>query len=480
MSEQGRTLVRIPLAVQPEGRDRWTDGQGTARKDSVLINCYIEKKLDGSFRLVKRPGLKKYYDSTSHGSTDNGIYSWNGHMYFVNTTTFGSVDAGSIGSVSGSFKYTFNVQQAGTIKLFFHNTVQGYVYDSSNGLVHITDANFASLSTKLVPGSAFLDGTMYVMDVTGTIWGSALGDATTWPVLNTIKAQIEPDNGIGLAKQQSYVVAFKQWTTEFFYDAANPTGSPLSPVPGAKLDIGCAHGDSIQDIGGRLVFLGVSKIAGRGFYLIQGLQVSKISTPYIDRLLDALDVVDNTEIHSWQIYSEGHTFYGITIIGSGVSYVYDLVEGLWAEWVNSVNSGLTIYASAPPLTSASLAYTVVQGQGFLYYIGHDYYTDDIGALDNTIKVDIYTNSFDAGNRRRKFLSQMEFICDQYQGSTISVRFTDDDYKTYSNYRTVDLNKKRAVLHNCGTFRKRAWHIRHTANTPLRLESIELDMILGSD
>ena len=102
----------------------------------------------------------------------------------------------------------------------------------------ISDVDYPTLTTR---GIAYLDGTYYVMEPDGTIRNSlaAADDPTSWPTDGFISAEFEPDTGVYLGKALNYVVAFGQWTTELFWDAANPTGSPLSPVQNGVLLIGC-------------------------------------------------------------------------------------------------------------------------------------------------------------------------------------------------------------------------------------------------
>ena len=50
---------------------------------------------------------------------------------------------------------------------------------------------------------------------------------------------------MALAKSQSYVIALKEWSTEFFYNNANSPGSPLEPVLSAFTLVGCASGESV-------------------------------------------------------------------------------------------------------------------------------------------------------------------------------------------------------------------------------------------
>jgi len=73
--------------------------------------------------------------------------------------------------------------------------------------------------------------------------------------------------------------------------------------------------------------------------------------------------------------------------------------------------------------------------------------------------------------------RMDFITDQRPGK-LKVRFTEDDFQSYSLFREVDLNVARPSLTNCGTFRRRGWHLRYASPYALRLEAIELDLLHG--
>jgi hypothetical protein len=98
-----------------------------------------------------------------------------------------------------------------------------------------------------------------------------------------------------------------------------------------------------------------------------------------------------------------------------------------------------------------------------------------------ITVDLYTPNFDGGVRRKKQLNFMEFVGDQTPGSTLQVRVNDLDYKAdaWTGFRSVDLSVERAFLESCGSFRRRAVHIRHQCDTRMRLQAIELQLDLGT-
>jgi len=182
-----------------------------------------------------------------------------------------------------------------------------------------------------VPGVVYLDGYFFVMDEDGTIYNSGLGDATAWGALDFITANIEPGSGIAIAKSQNYVIALKAWSTEFFYDAGNATGSPLSPVLSAFTLVGCASGDSVANIDGTVAWVSKTRQKGRAVHLMNGLTQTKVSTPDIERILNA-DTLAN--VYSYGVKISGHTFYVLGLKASNITLVYDLTSGLWTPWTS--------------------------------------------------------------------------------------------------------------------------------------------------
>ena len=54
-----------------------------------------------------------------------------------------------------------------------------------------------------------------------------------------------------------------------------------------------------------------------------------------------------------------------------------------------------------------------------------------------------------------------------------------DAVTITNFRKVDLSIRRPLLTNCGSFTRRAHHLRHQSNTPLRIQAVEMQLDLGT-
>lgn len=224
-----------------------------------------------------------------------------------------------------------------------------------------------------VPGIVYLDGYFFVMDENSTIYNSGLGDPSVWNALDFITANIEPGGGVVLAKSQNYVIAMKTWSTEFFYDAANAVGSPLSPVINAFTLIGCASGQSVVNIDGTIIWVSKNRQKGRAVHKMNGLQQEKVSTPDIDRILNADDLSD---VYSYGLKISGHTFYILGLKSSNITIVYDTVSQKWTQW-----SSLT--------ARASKSCTIVSANGLATAtcIGHGLSDGDPATISGAVQSD---------------------------------------------------------------------------------------------
>jgi hypothetical protein len=391
------------------------------------------------------------------------VYSVWGTLLYKNNTSLGTVDG-----TNGVYQWSSTL--GATPRLVLGNGVNAYTYDSTTFAV-IPDADFPAAFYK---GTVYLDATTYVFYTPNNIQGSDLNDPTAWDALNVIKAQISSSRGIGLAKQLVYVVAFKEWDTEIFYDAANSPGSPLSPVQGAKINYGCASINTVQDIDGVLLWVCTNRNTSSQVMAMDNLKPNIVSTPAVDRLLDG---VDFTAAYSWSFKEGGHSFYGLTFAAAAdnLTLVYDLKERMWAQWTDTSGNYFPMVSATYNSSNQHLFQHISDGRMYLCDFS---YTDDNTSL---FTVDMYTPNFDGGTRRRKQLNMMTFITDQVEGSVMQVRNNDHDFVStkWTNFRSVDLSKRNPFLSGCGTFQKRAYNFRHRANTKFRIGGIEMQMDLGT-
>ena len=476
-------------------------------KDARLVNAYAERDPgDGKYWVFRRLGVGSTPFQSISGYPQ-GLYIYQPYsavISVVNQTVYNS--GASIGTISlgGSAQQpcffelvnSSNMAGAGAQSILI-GTVNaygyggnGYIYGIANNVFQrITNANFPAAT--MVPGWGYLDGTTYVMDVNGNIWGSALEDPSTWTGLNVINASSKGDSGVALATQLNYIIALKQWTSQVFYDAGNPSpGSPLSPVPDSQLPFGCLHAYSVQKIDEILFWITSNQTISPQVAMMENLATRIVSNPSVDRVLDNIvfgSSLTATPLYSWSLKHGGHRFYCITSLYLNVSLVYDIDQKLWYQWTDAngnywpfsyntfvppsgTTEGLHLFqaiASNPPFTS----------MGYIYQVDGDYnFPNDAGQI---CPLDIYTPNLDFDTIRRKHLNALYFDGDKVPGY-LQVRFSDDDYNTWSNFRSVNMNSKKPRLTKCGTFhRRRAYHLRYRGNTTFRIRDMDMQMDIGT-
>lgn len=456
--------TRWPLIILPSNRAENTN------KDARLVNGFMEKELQGDTWLYKRPGLTQLSRPSGGAGLGQGAYNWRGDVYTIfNGHLYKNSDdkGGTINTEHGVYRFDSNMGE--TPKLIFGNGYHAYCYDDTNGLQDFTGN--LSFDPPFCKGWAFLDGTTYVTTPDANVWGDDINDILTWAADNVLIAQIEPSRAVATAKQLVYVIVFKENSTEVFFDAGNAEGSPLGRVAGAKLSWGCAAADSIQELDGALLWLSTNRSASIQVMKLDNLRVDIISTPAIERLLSSADL---TNVYSWTLKYEGHRWYVVTLVNDNLTLVYDMTTGLWAQWTDVNGNYLPIVDSTYKTTTAQ---TVLQHEsdGYLYVVNSDNTSD----WNGRITVDIYTPNYDAGTARDKQLERMYFDTNQLSGSVLQVRYSDDDYQTWSNFRQVDLNQRKPSLGEWGSFKRRALNLRHQSPTRFRIKALDLQMDIGS-
>lgn len=460
---------RLPLVVKPENRS------GALDKDAKLVNGFFEKVSQAEVFVYKRPGFL-YDRSVGVAGAGQGCVNWNGVIYAIVAGTlykFSGTTPTSIGAVDATGGvYTFTTTLGTSPKLVMNNGVKAYFYDGTT-LTQITNVNFPT--TKLRKGLAYLNGVTYVITQDAYIQGSGANDPSAWDPLNSILAQIESDQGVAIAKQLVYVIAFKTFSVESFYDAGNPTGSPLGSVQGAKISIGCKTADSVRDMDGTLYWISQSKSGSIGVMQLSQTKSDTISTASVERLIQTADF---TTVWSWCFKLSGHRFYGFTIKNSNLTLVYDETTQEWAQWTDQDGNYLPIVAAIDGDNQLPLFQHATNGS--FYSLSLDNYSDQWTAgVKTVIPFDLVTPNYDGGVKKPKVVTRLTVVGDRVPGSILQIRVNDFDYASdkWTSFRNIDLGQENPTLTDWGTFKRRATHLRHRGDTPLRLQVLELTNIM---
>lgn len=521
--------VRFPFVGALNTRD------ATGAKDQRYINCFPETvktpQLKGQrVYLIKRPGLTTSITHTA--GTARGCIRWNSKTYSVvgdtvysNTTNILtlSTSTGTVGFVAanGTVNYLFicdgtnayvittadvvtqvNVTYTawatltaytlGTRKiptvantLYYEVTTAGTtaageptwptvigdtVTDGS--VVWTAKGYYGGFPSPHIPAPVFADGYIFLAaSASADIYNSDVDDPESWQSSNFIVAEMYPEDIVTLSRQNNQVVAFGEGSTEFFYDAANASGSPLARNDGAAQQIGCMAKDSVVSFERSMYFIGQSGIGGHAIWEIEGFKPNKVSIEWVDRALDA-EVGNISSIKAFLVRISGHQFYVLNL--STRTIVYDTEEKMWHEW--STNSSGSHIPFACTYSCDAPGYALMQHgtNGKIYQFNPTIYQDD----GTNILMEAVTSPIDFETINQKTINRLSLVCDKTSASTLAtITYSKDDYNTWSTARTVDLSL-RPFLTRIGRFRRLAIKLTYADNYPVRIEDLEIDYNMG--
>jgi hypothetical protein len=504
----------------------------TGANATLLQTLTLDGTLNRDFSLYikRKTGVGNIYIAVDSGTYVLKAVTGAWVRYDTFLAESGTVAAGIKIETSGDEVYiAWGQFEDGTLPTTYAtNTANRYT------VTQITDADYPGNTTR---GCAFLDGRFFVMTPNGDIYQSALEDASSWNALDFIGSQIEPDSGVYLAKFQNYIAAFKGWSTEFFYDAANATGSILSPVQNASFKVGCASDNSVQEMAGTIVWMGQTRDGfGRSVFRLNGTAPERISNDSIEKILNADSLAT---VYSWNANVGSHMLYGLTLVTSGVSLCYDFSTQHWSFLTYLVSSGvtktITAITAAGVVTSAAHGYSdgdivqllgtgdfdgwqvvssvttntfTVQATGTAFsgiascikyseswfpilastrangvqYMQH-YSNGDLFVMDQTayrdqvgaIAARARTPKFDGGSSKPKSMGEVELVGDKID-SFAMIRYTDDDFASFAGFRSVNLSANRSRISRLGQFSRRSFETLHVKNALLRLEALEIEVV----
>ncbi len=218
---------------------------------------------------------------------------------------------------------------ASTRYLFLHNGLEEYTalaYPAYGSGAFTVVANIAG---PYAGGIAYLDGYFFVMDEECKISNSASENPTSFGALDFVYADAYPGRGVYIGRTLTYIVALKESSCEWFYDAGNPTGSVLSAITTSAKQIGCADRYSVADVADSLMFIGRETSGKIGVYRLRGLELQKVSTPDVDRVLELSTLADND---AFATTVDGGGLYVLTLGDLGVTIVYQEAVDRWVQW----------------------------------------------------------------------------------------------------------------------------------------------------
>jgi hypothetical protein len=519
-------ISRIPCGHNIGSRD------GTLDKDSKVGNAIIEIEKKESTAIVKRPGLLTYQTPPSTGA-GLGIFAAGSHLLSIVGTTLYDNNVAK-GTVDGTDEYDFIYSVDQTV-VFLKNETKGYVYTLSTGTlldlsgtittqggttvngsptVTLSTTNSAiqvgqivtgtgipvgtyvltvfgttltlsqnataTGSTTLtfttsypgttVSGAVFVDGYYVVGTPEGLLYNSNVEDPTTWQAINYVGVVSDADPLIAIGRTINYIVTFGSHHMEFFYDAGTSPGSPFLPYQNSVIQFGAAAEDSLVEMDNTLIWMGTSKQKGFQVIALSGQSPQIISNQYIERILNNCNP---DYAYAFSIKTSGHSLYVLTLRDLGYTLVYDFAQTGWTYWTTTENNVEGYFRGQFYTKYNDLDLLQHDATGVVYQFDPNTYED----YDNPIQVFCRTPLVDGGTNIRKFWYEVQVVGDKIDSYAL-LRYTSDDYQTFSAWQDVNLNTTKSQVHRLGQGRRRAFDLLHADNVPLRLEYFEVDVEQG--
>lgn len=507
--------LRLPILSSNDPENSISALQFGTESTNVMYDRYP----DGKNYATQRPGIRLTAEpeNFSLGSNGRGIYFWeeaNG-FYIVNDNR---VEAGygvSVGNISSGRDRVYFVELSNDLVILDPENNEGWVINinTPTTITQITDADFPPNQTparQLVGGGAFLDGFLFAMDTEGVIWNSNLGDPLSWTALDFITAERENDEGVFLTKHHDQLIAIGSKSIEFFFNAGNPTGSPLSRRQDISYRTGCIDRKAVFDTGDLITFIGSEQSGTQGLYEVRNFQLRKRSSMSIDESLTNIAIQNSNDFILASAFINDHQLTFITPItdsggtawSSTVTYVFDGSTELWSTYVlnNKDLGGFPIVDIADKEQGTDRSVTFLfrtgdvgeirptlepeDGSDEVRYFEQDDYIENqndyilvIGTPQRTnISISLTIPESDMDTLRYKFGHSLWIVGTTVRGgqgaTPLSISWSDDHYNTFSTPRTMDISTQRRLT-RLGNFRRRAHRLTYQGADTLRIEGIEL-------
>ncbi len=467
-------------------------GSGTiTTKDQRFVNCFTETVVNvyansKTLYTVKRPGFASSMTPQS-GSIGNSIIIWTGSSSKI-ISAFGATNSSIYDSstqlvtnnadttvITGKARSITETVISNVATLAIASTDStAWFYQPAGTVTKISDAQFpGNNSLTTVGGFAHLDGYPFIMDSLGGIWNGDLNSIINWTITSVVQANSYPDQGVGVFRLGDKIMAMGTESVQFFYNAGNASGSPLSRIEPMTLRMGCLSADAVTNINGVIYWCGSSPEGGVAVHSYGPSGYRMVSTPEINSII-LLAGTGNISLSATKFY--GRSFV-IVQMGATLTFVHCIEENSWHEW--SSTYPLWYKCAGVSSGSSQVTYSIsnISTSGKVFVINPAAITfQDNGAIFAAV---IQTSKLGERNRRT-FWEEIEVIGDrQTSTSSITISFSDDDYQTTTELGQVDLADERPRIVGCGSAYSRAWIITHATNTSMRLEALAGRKSVGS-
>jgi hypothetical protein len=390
--------------------------------------------------LYNTPGTKAF--ASGLNGAVRGSKVMGGVLYIVAGNTVYSVNSagtatslGTIDSTAGNVGMAVN--RASPQELAIVDGTSGWTYDTSAGLVKITDGDFLAADTV-----TFQDGYFIFNEAnTSRFFISNLDDGTAYTATDFAEAEGSPDEVVAVFSNHRELWVFGEETTEIYFNSG-ASDFPFERINGAYLERGCAAAFSIAADDNTLFWLGDDGVV----YRADGYTPKRISTHAMEEEIRKFSTWSDAVAHFHTM--SGHKFFTLTFPTGQATFVYDVSTGLWHERESFEKRywRATTYAWVYGKHIVGDAF-----QGRLGELDMDTFTDYSGTMQGILQGPPV-----AGDRKRIFHRVFEVDIESGVGATSGDNSDPQMWLDWSNDggRTYTVRKPRQSMGKTGAYGQR--------------------------
>jgi hypothetical protein len=303
---------------------------------------------------------------------------------------------------------------------------------------------------------------------------SAPLDGSSWDPTDITAIEVFPDNVLSMEVDHREIILMGEKQTVIYGDSGAPN-FPFDPVPGGFMEQGILAPESLVKADNSWFWIGQDERGGAMAWRAVGYSPRRITTHAIEFAWQGYPRVDDAI--AWTFQYRGHTFIHFYFPSADKSWRFDIAENLWHEVGSSIGAHLGLchlFAYGKHLVGA-------RNSGIIYELGT--FTDDDGAPLIVTRRSPYIGDEDEWGFHTELRLSVETgvgpsppLLDgrgQPRDPILSLRWSDDGAKTWSQPRNVGLGKggeygKRVVFRRLGRSRHRIYEIQCSDSVPVNI------------
>lgn len=265
------------------------------------------------------------------------LFYQDGRCFAVSGTSFYEVFGSRNATLRGTATRdgrpaTISSNGTGGNQLFVTSGGVGYIYNL------LTDT-IAPVTTNAEPVQmgGFSDGYFFALKRdSNEFYISGLYDGTAWDVLDVYQVSQVSDKIVALVESHRDLWALGSKSTTVWANQGD-ADTPYQPIPGVKIELGCAAPFSARNLDNTLYWVGGSAEGARVVYKAEGYTPVRVSDDAVEYALALLPRIEDAI--AWTYEEEGHRFYCLYTPaapprdsgGWHTTWCYDVATGQWHE-----------------------------------------------------------------------------------------------------------------------------------------------------